>query len=88
MRPSLRNSLRFSITWNPPSPTAAFFVEDRLTLADIAIASPMADLPYMEMRVDAGRYPRLATYLDSILSRPSFAVWVERETALLARIAA
>ena len=69
-------------------PDSGFLVEDRLTLADIAIASPMANLPYMGMRVDAGRYPRLARYLDSILSRPSFAVWIERETALLARIAA
>lgn len=69
-------------------PDSGFLVEDRITLADIAIASPMANLPYMGMCVDAGRYPRLAGYLDSILSRPSFAAWIEREKAFLAKVAA
>jgi glutathione S-transferase len=69
-------------------PDTGFLVEDRLTLADIAIASPMANLPYMGMRVDERRYPRVARYVDRILSRPSFAAWIERETALLAKVAA
>ena len=33
-------------------------------------------------------YPRLARYVDSILGRPSFAQWIEREKAMLARVAA
>jgi len=69
-------------------PGSGFLVEDRLTLADIAIASPMANLPYMGMAMDPERYPKLAAYLQSILSRPSFAPWIERETALLAKLAA
>lgn len=69
-------------------PDSGFLVEDRLTLADIAIASPMANLPYMGMAMDPARYPKLAAYLQSILSRPSFAPWIERETALLAKLAA
>jgi glutathione S-transferase len=69
-------------------PDSGFLVEDRLTLADIAIASPLANLPYMASGIDAGRYPRLAAYVSGILARPSFARWIERETALLAKLAA
>jgi glutathione S-transferase len=69
-------------------PDSGFLVEDRITLADIAIASPLANLPYMGMSIDRGQYPRLARYVDSILSRPSFAPWIERETALLEKFAA
>jgi glutathione S-transferase len=69
-------------------PDSGFLVEDRLTLADIAIASPLANLPYMGMSIERGQYPRLARYVDSILSRPSFAPWIERETALLEKFAA
>jgi glutathione S-transferase len=69
-------------------PNSGFLVEDRLTLADIAIASPLANLPYMGMRIDEERNPRLARYVAAILSRPSFAPWIERETAMLATVAA
>ena len=69
-------------------PESGFLVEDRLTLADLAIASPMANLPYMGMRIDEAQYPRLARYVQSILARPSFAPWLERETAMLAKVAA
>ena len=70
------------------APESGFLVEDRITLADIAIASPMANLPYMGIALDEQRYPRLSRYLASILSRPSFAPWIERETELLAKIVA
>jgi glutathione S-transferase len=69
-------------------PDSGFLVEDRITLADLAVASPMANLPYMGMQIDQGRYPRLAKYVSSILSRPSFAPWIARETAMLAAQAA
>ena len=69
-------------------PESGFLVEDRLTLADIAIASPMANLPYMGMCIDEQRHPRLARYVAAILSRPSFAPWIERETAMFAKLAA
>ena len=69
-------------------PDSGFLVEDRLTLADIAVASPLANLPYMASGVDPQRYPRLARYVDAILGRPSFAAWIAREQALLAKLAA
>jgi glutathione S-transferase len=68
-------------------PESGFLVEDRLTLADIAVASPFANLGHMSVEVDAARWPRARAYVDAILARPSFASWVERERAFLARAA-
>jgi glutathione S-transferase len=39
----------------------------------------------MNVAVDPDRYRRTRAYVDSILSRPSFAPWIERETAFLAK---
>lgn len=69
-------------------PESGYLVEDRLTLADLAVASPMANLPYMRMSIDGEAYPRLAKYVDRILSRPSFADTIARERAMLERAAA
>ena len=63
-----------------------FLVEDRLTLADIAVAAPFANFGHMGL--DLGRWPRAVAYTQSILERPSFAPWVERERRFLERIAA
>jgi glutathione S-transferase len=68
-------------------PDSGFLVEDRLTLADIAVASPFANFRYMEMAFDEGRHPRAKAYVEAILARPSFAGWIEREQAFLARAA-
>ncbi len=68
-------------------PDSGFLIEDRLTLADLAIASPFANFRHMGMECMGGR-PKLAAYVDAILSRPSFAPWIARETAFLERAAA
>lgn len=65
-----------------------FLVGDRITLADIAIASPFANLSHLGCPRDAERHRRLYAYVDSILARPSFAPWIEREAAILAKRAA
>jgi len=62
-----------------------YLVGDRLTLADIAVAGPFANFRHTNTRVDPDRYPRTVAYVDRILARPSFAQWVERETAMLAK---
>jgi glutathione S-transferase len=62
-----------------------YLVGDRLTLADIAVASPFVNLAHLCCDIDPGRHGRVRAYVDSILSRPSFAPWIEREAALLAR---
>ena len=62
-----------------------YLVGDALTLADIAVAGPFANFRHTNTRVDADRYPRTVAYVDRILARPSFAHWVEREAAYLAK---
>ena len=68
-------------------PDSGFLVEDRLTLADLAVASPFANLAHLGIAIDPKIYPRTAQYAAAILARPSFAPLIERETAFLARTA-
>jgi glutathione S-transferase len=70
-----------------PDP-GGFLVDDRLTLADIAIASPFANFVHLGCTADRERHGRVYAYVETILARPSFAPWIERETALLAKFAA
>lgn len=67
-------------------PESGFLVEDRLTLADIAVASPFANLSWIGVAVDATRYPRAVSYLDAILARPSFADLVARDGETVRRL--
>ena len=62
-----------------------YLVGDALTLADLAVASPFANFRHTGTRVCPDRYPRTVAYDDRILTRPSFAPLVERETAMLAK---
>jgi len=65
-------------------PASGFLVEDRLTLADIAVASPFVNLAHMGVTVNAATYPKLAAYVDKILARPSFAPLIAAEKAFFA----
>jgi len=65
-----------------------YLVGDRLTLADIAVASPFANLRHMNVELDPARYPRTLAYVERILERPRFKPWIERETAMLQPAAA
>ena len=69
-------------------PASGFLVEDRLTLADIAVASPFANFIHLGTLPSAEDYPKLRAYIDAMLARPSFAPWIARETAFLERTAA
>ncbi len=68
-------------------PDSGWLVGDRLTLADIAVASPFANFRHLGIDIGATARPKLAAFVDKMLSRPSFSGWVERETAFLARAA-
>jgi len=65
-----------------------YLVGDTLTLADIAVAGPFANLGHVGIECDPDRHPRTRAYVERILARPSFATSIERERALLARTAA
>ncbi|HEX8842067.1 MAG TPA: glutathione S-transferase family protein [Sphingomicrobium sp.] len=62
-----------------------FLVGDSITIADIAVASPFANLAHLDVELDQGRHRRTRAYVESILDRPSFKPWIERETAYLAK---
>jgi glutathione S-transferase len=69
-------------------PASGFLVEDRLTLADIAVASPFANLGHINVAADPARHPKVLAYVANILGRPSFAALIAREAAFLERTAA
>jgi glutathione S-transferase len=66
-------------------PDSGYLVGGRLTLADLAVASPFANLRLMKVDIDEARHPKVEAYTKAILARPSFAPFVEREMAFLAR---
>jgi glutathione S-transferase len=49
-----------------------FLVGERLTLADIAIASNFINYQYLGFKIDAGRYPKLSRYLCEIAAVDAF----------------
>ena len=67
-------------------PPSGFLVEDRLTLADLSVASPLANLRHLGISIDAERWPKACAYIDTILARPSFAETIAREAAVIARM--
>ena len=65
------------------APTSGFLVEDRLTLADLAVAGPFVNFEHAGYKLDAGAYPKTAAYVGAILARPSFAPLIAAEKAML-----
>ena len=65
-------------------PASDFLVEDRLTLADIAVVSPMVNLDHGGAAIDAARWPRTVAYRDGLLSRPGVTDLVAAERRMLA----
>jgi glutathione S-transferase len=65
-----------------------FLVGGRISLADIAVASPFANFAHLGCKRDIERHGRVFAYVDAILERPSFRAWIERESATLAKLAA
>ena len=66
-------------------PASGFLVEDRFTLADIAVVSPFVNLQHAGVTPDAAAYPKTAAYVDAMLRRASFAALVEKDRRFLAR---
>lgn len=64
-------------------PESGFLVEDRLTLADIAVASPLATLGCIGVTVDPSTYPRLAHWVAAMHARPSFAAIIAKDKAVV-----
>ena len=65
-------------------PAHLHLVGERLTLADIAVASLFVNLDHLGFPMDPERHPRILAFKTAMLSRPSFAAIVEGEKRLLA----
>ena len=65
-------------------PASGFLVEDRITLADIAVASPFVNLSHAGCPIDRASHPKSAAYVEAILARPSYAAMVAKERKLFA----
>lgn len=64
-------------------PASGHLVEDRLTLADIAVASPFVNMAHVGIAPDADKHPKLAAFVLAMHARPSFAPWIAREKKML-----
>lgn len=69
-------------------PESGWLVEDRITLADIAVTTGFVNMMHCGFNVDEKTHPTLAAYLKKMLARPSFANWVEREKKFFEKILA
>jgi len=65
-------------------PASGYLVEDRFTLADIAVVSPLITMSHADCSVCDGSHPKSAAYVAAISARPSFAKLIAREKAMLA----
>jgi len=65
-----------------------FFVGERLTIADIAVASPCVNARHAGFAPERKRWPRLRAFLDRMWGRPSFKKPIEEETPLVGKRAA
>jgi glutathione S-transferase len=65
-------------------PASGYLVEDRFTLADISVVSPLATLSHGGCPVDAATHPKAAAYVAKICERRSFAKLIAEEKAQLA----
>ncbi len=68
------------------APDSGFLVGGRLTLADIAVASPFVNYAHCGVGPDPARWPRAVAYLDGILARPSFAAMIATEREMMAAL--
>lgn len=60
-----------------------FLVEDRFSIADIAVATSFVNLAHAGFAVDGSRWPRLASFITRVHERPSFAACIAGERKML-----
>jgi len=65
-----------------------YFVGGRLSIADIAVASPFVNLRHAGVAPERARWPALRAFLDGMYARPSFKACIEEETPIYGKRAA
>ncbi len=64
-------------------PESGYLVGDRLSVADIAVASPFVNAAHCGIKPDAAAYPKLTAFLAHMHASPGFAEWIPRERKML-----
>jgi glutathione S-transferase len=64
-----------------------FFAGGAFSIADIAVASPFANLSYAGVSIDAARWPKLARHVAAAHERPSFKKLLAEDKAAFAATA-
>ena len=67
-------------------PASGFLVANRITVADIAVASPFINLAHVGVTVDPARWPKVSAYLAGLFARGSFAALIADEQRVVARL--
>ncbi len=62
---------------------AEYYVNNQLTLADIAVATSFVNMGHAGFSVDADRWPKFADFLERVHGRDSFAACISQEKAML-----
>ena len=63
-----------------------YLVGNRFSLADIATASPFVNYQLGSGTIDRAKYPRLASYVERLHSRPSFKGFIAEDQAFVAKL--
>lgn len=63
-----------------------YLVGGRFGIADIATATQLVNFAHGGAEVDAGRWPRLAAYVERVWARPSFEALIAEDRGLLEKV--
>ena len=62
-----------------------FFVGGRISIADIAVASPLVNMRHAGYAPTRKRWPKLRAFLERMWQRPSFKKPIEEETPIFGK---
>jgi glutathione S-transferase len=75
----LKGALPKAFAYLERSLGARYFAGDRLTIADIAVASNLINYHYLGYRIGGREYPRLSAFFGNMLRQPSIARALQQE---------
>jgi glutathione S-transferase len=63
----------------------SYLVAGAFSIADIAVATMLVNYDHCGEKLDAGRWPGLARYMEAMHARPSFKACIEEERPIVER---